>query len=41
MGLTGVTCIEHLNRDYLTRAESVTPPHEMSMWANMPGRRIL
>jgi glycolate oxidase len=38
MGLNGVTCIDQLNRDYLTRAESVTPPHEMSMWANMPNQ---
>ena len=41
MGLSGVTCIEHATRELVTRAEPVIPPHEMSMWVNMPGGRIL
>jgi isopentenyl diphosphate isomerase/L-lactate dehydrogenase-like FMN-dependent dehydrogenase len=42
MGLTGVTSIGELGPQYLTRSESVTPPHEMSAWVNMPkyGGRI-
>jgi hypothetical protein len=41
MGLLGVNCIDELNPSYLTRAEPVTPPHEMSAWTNMPGGRVL
>jgi glycolate oxidase len=41
MGLLGVTSIDQLGPEYLTRAPTVTPPHEMSAWANMPGYRIL
>jgi glycolate oxidase len=41
MGLLGVNCIDELNPSYLTRAEPVTPPHEMSAWVNMPGCRVL
>jgi glycolate oxidase len=46
MGLMGVTSIDHLSHKYVCRAEPVIPPHEMSMWANMPtpqgpGGRIL
>ncbi|MGI8550120.1 MAG: alpha-hydroxy acid oxidase [Dehalococcoidia bacterium] len=40
MGLIGVTRIEQLNPAYVTRAEPVTPPHEMSGWVNLPGGRI-
>ncbi|HLF77907.1 MAG TPA: alpha-hydroxy acid oxidase [Dehalococcoidia bacterium] len=40
MGLIGVTCIDQLNATYLTRAEPVTPPHEVSAWVNMPGGRL-
>ena len=40
MGLLGVTSVDELNPTYLHRAESVTPPHEMSTWVNMPGGRI-
>jgi hypothetical protein len=40
MGLMGVTSIDQLSDRYVCRAESVIPPHEMSMWTNMPGGRI-
>jgi len=36
MGLLGVTRIEGLGPQYVRPAEIVTPPHEMSMWPNMP-----
>jgi glycolate oxidase len=41
MGLLGVTSIDQLGPEYLTVAERVTQPHEMSTWTNMPGYRIL
>ena len=46
MGLMGVTSLSELGPEYLTEAERVTQPHEMSAWANMPtpegpGGRIL
>lgn len=41
MGLMGVTRIDQLTPEYVCRAESVTPPHEMSAWVNMPGGRLL
>ena len=41
MGLLGVTCVDQLDASYVTRAEPVTPPHEMSAWVNMPGGRLL
>jgi glycolate oxidase len=46
MGLSGVTSINQLSDKYVCRAEPVIPPHEMSMWTNMPtprgpGGRIL
>jgi isopentenyl diphosphate isomerase/L-lactate dehydrogenase-like FMN-dependent dehydrogenase len=41
MGLMGVTSLDQLNDRYVCRAEPVIPPHEMSMWVNMPGNRIL
>ncbi|HLF77183.1 MAG TPA: alpha-hydroxy acid oxidase [Dehalococcoidia bacterium] len=41
MGLIGVTSIDQLGPQYLCRAESVTPPHEMSAWVNIPKGRIL
>ena len=41
MGLLGITSLQQLGPEYVCRAEPVTPPHEMSAWANMPGGRIL
>jgi glycolate oxidase len=41
MGLMGVTNIDQLSGKYVCRAEPVISPHEMSMWTNMPGGRIL
>ncbi len=46
MGLLGVTSLDQLDETYLRRAESVTPPHEMSAWVNLPapsgvGERLL
>ena len=41
MGLLGVTSLDQLGPEYLTEAPSVTPPHEMSAWVNMPIGRIL
>ena len=40
MGLMGVTSIDQLTPSYVTKAEPVTLPHEMSSWVNMPGGRI-
>jgi glycolate oxidase len=40
MGLMGVTSVDQLSTKYVARAEPVHQPHEMSMWANMPGGRI-
>jgi isopentenyl diphosphate isomerase/L-lactate dehydrogenase-like FMN-dependent dehydrogenase len=36
MGNIGVTGVGQLGQNYLTKAEPVTPPHEMSAWVNMP-----
>ncbi len=41
MGLLGITSIDQLGPEFIREAESVTPPHEMSSWVNMPGGRIL
>ncbi|HLF77431.1 MAG TPA: alpha-hydroxy acid oxidase, partial [Dehalococcoidia bacterium] len=41
MGLIGVSSMDQLGPEYLTEAERVTPPHEMSGWVNMPVGRIL
>jgi isopentenyl diphosphate isomerase/L-lactate dehydrogenase-like FMN-dependent dehydrogenase len=41
MGLMGVTSIDQLGPNYVSRAEPVIPPHEMSQWVNLPGGRIL
>lgn len=41
MGLIGVTSIGQVSPTYVCKAESVTPPHEMSGWVNMPVGRIL
>ena len=38
MGLLGVTSMDQLSPDDLRRAEPVTPPHEMSAWANLVGK---
>jgi glycolate oxidase len=40
MGLLGVTNLKEVGPEYVTKAESVTLPHEMSAWTNMPGGRI-
>ena len=40
MGLTGLTSIGQVTPKYVCKAESVTPPHEMSGWVNMPMDRI-
>jgi glycolate oxidase len=40
MGLLGVTSIDQLSPKYVTRADAVTSPHEMSAWVNMPGGRL-
>ena len=41
MALMGVTSIDQLTPNYVTRAEPVTSPHEMSAWVNKPVDRIL
>ncbi|HUZ76847.1 MAG TPA: alpha-hydroxy acid oxidase [Chloroflexota bacterium] len=41
MGLTGITSIDKATPNYVCRTDSVTPPHEMSSWVNMPTARIL
>jgi glycolate oxidase len=41
MGLLGITRIDELGPEFVRDAESVTPPHEMSSWVNMPGGRLL
>jgi glycolate oxidase len=40
MGLVGITSIDQMTPQYVCKAESVTPPHEMSGWVNMPIGRI-
>jgi glycolate oxidase len=40
MGLVGVSCVEQMDATYVTRADPVTLPHEMSAWVNMPGGRL-
>src|SRR6476620_8429700 len=40
MGLLGVTSLAEVCPEYVTRADSVTLPHDMSAWTNMPGGRI-
>ena len=41
MALLGVTQVDQLNKDYITSAEAVAPPHEYSTWVNMPEGRML
>jgi isopentenyl diphosphate isomerase/L-lactate dehydrogenase-like FMN-dependent dehydrogenase len=41
MGLIGITSLEQIGPKYITKAEAVTMPHEMSGWVNIPGGRIL
>jgi hypothetical protein len=41
MGLIGVTSIGQLTPKYVSKAEVVTPPHEMSAWVNMRVGRLL
>jgi isopentenyl diphosphate isomerase/L-lactate dehydrogenase-like FMN-dependent dehydrogenase len=41
MALTGVTSIADVTPKLVCQSDSVTPPHEMSSWVNMPISRIL
>ena len=41
MALIGATKVEQLGGAFVTKADMVTPPHEMSSWVNIPGGRIL
>jgi len=41
MGLIGVTSISQVTSKYVSKAEAVTPPHEMSAWVNMRVGRVL
>jgi len=41
MGLLGVSDLSKLTPRHICGADPVTPPHEMSMWVNMPGGRII
>lgn len=41
MGLIGVPCLSQLSPAHLAKTDSVTPPHEMSAWVNLPGGRLL
>ena len=38
MGLLGVTSLSEVGPEYVTKADSVTLPHEMSAWVNMPNQ---
>jgi isopentenyl diphosphate isomerase/L-lactate dehydrogenase-like FMN-dependent dehydrogenase len=40
MGLIGVTKTSQITRNYVTQADPVTDPHEMSGWVNMPLARL-
>ena len=41
MGLLGVTSMDQLGPEYVTKTDAVvTSPHEMSSWVNMPSERI-
>ena len=40
MGLLGTPSISDVSPAFLSKADPVTPPHEMSSWVNMPGDRI-
>jgi isopentenyl diphosphate isomerase/L-lactate dehydrogenase-like FMN-dependent dehydrogenase len=41
MGLLGVSCLDQVTPRYVTAAEPVTPPHEMSAFPNLVGGRLL
>lgn len=41
MALTGMTSMADVTPKLVCPSESVTPPHEMSSWVNMPNPRIL
>jgi len=41
MALAGLTSMDKLTPAYVTRADPVTPPHEMSSWVNKPIDRII
>jgi glycolate oxidase len=41
MGLLGVSNLSKLTPRHICAADPVIPPHEMSMWVNMPGGRLL
>lgn len=40
MGLLGITNVGQMSSKHVCPADSVTPPHEMSSWVNMPIGRI-
>jgi isopentenyl diphosphate isomerase/L-lactate dehydrogenase-like FMN-dependent dehydrogenase len=40
MALIGVTSVSQLCASYVTKADLVTMPHEMSAWVNIPGGQI-
>ena len=40
MALIGVTSVSQLCSAYVTKADLVTLPHEMSAWVNIPGGRV-
>ena len=39
--LCGLTTMDQVTNKYICEAETVTEPHEMSSWVNMPTPRIL
>lgn len=41
MAMLGVTSVDQLTPKHICPAEPVIQPHEMSMWVNMPGGRVL
>jgi glycolate oxidase len=41
MALLGISSIGQLSPELVVPGDSVTPPHEMSAWVNMPDERIL
>jgi len=41
MALIGVTSVSQITPAYVTKADLVTMPHEMSAWVNIPGGRVL
>ena len=41
MALIGVSTVDQLDGSYVTEGYTVTPPHEMSAWVNMPDSRMM